>query len=138
MKRGAGWSAPDANPKRLHAKQAALMAGAQLPAAMAPAKLIQSSGVCCIVGPTDQAIRMAELVQDELGVTCVVSDAGPVQLPSARYDVARGKLTAAKGALGNFTLEFAQLQMLNPAGRGASAYGDAKVTARSRGLMGPN
>lgn len=127
----AGWSAPDANPKRLHAKQAALMAGAQLPAAMAPAKLIQSSGVCCIVGPTDQAIRMAELVQDELGVTCVVSDAGPIQLPSARYDVARGKLTAAKGALGNFTLEFAQLQMLNPAGRGAPAYGDAKVTARS-------
>src|SRR5690554_3062775 len=127
----AGWSAPDANPKRLHAKQAALMAGAQLPAAMAPAKLIQSSGVCCIVGPTDQAIRMAELVQDELGVTCVVSDAGPVQLPSSRYDVARGKLTSAKGALGNFKLEFSQLQMLNPAGRGAPAYGDAKPTARS-------
>ena len=127
----AGWSAANANPKRLHAKQVALMAGAQLPASYAPAKVIQSSGVCCIVGPTDQAIRMAELVQDELGVTCIVNDAGPIQLPSAGYDVAKGKLTSARGALGNFKLEFAQLQTLNPAGRGAPGYGEVKATARS-------
>ena len=58
----AGWSAPDAKPERLHAKQAALVAAAQLPAPMAPAKTIQSSGVCCIVGPTEQAIRMLSLI----------------------------------------------------------------------------
>ncbi|MBW4935418.1 4Fe-4S binding protein [Marinobacter sp. F4206] len=127
----AGWSAPDASPKRLHAKQAALIAASQLPAPMAPVKTIQSSGVCCIVGPTEQAIRMAELVQDELGVTCVVNDSGPIQLPSAGYDVARGQLTAAQGALGNFQLEFAQLQTLNPAGRGALGFGEIKATARS-------
>ncbi|HBM50036.1 MAG TPA: ferredoxin, partial [Marinobacter sp.] len=125
----AGWSAPQANPKRLHAKQAALMAAAQLPAPMAPVKTIRSSGVCCVVGPTEQAIRMAELVQDELGVTCIVSDAGPVQLPSAAYDVAKGKLTSAYGALGNFKLEFSGLQMMNPAGRGEPGYGEAKATA---------
>lgn len=127
----AGWGAPDANPMRLHAKQAALLAAAQLPAPMAPAKTIQSAGVCCIVGPTEQAIRMAELVQDELGVTCVVNDAGPVQLPSAAYDLARGRLTGARGALGNFKLEFAQLQPLNPAGRGAPGYGEVSATSRS-------
>ncbi|SHK04203.1 4Fe-4S binding domain-containing protein [Marinobacter antarcticus] len=127
----AGWSASSAKPERLHAKQAALIAAAQLPAPMAPAKIIQSSGVCCIVGPTEQAIRMAELVQEELGVTCIVSDAGPIQLPSAAYDVARGQLTAARGALGNFKLEFAQLQTLNSAGRGALGYGELKATARS-------
>lgn len=127
----AGWSSPGANPKRLHAKQAALIAAAQLPAPMAPAKTIRSSGVCCIVGPTEQGIRMAELVQDELGVTCIVNDAGLVQLPSAGYDVARGQLTAARGALGNFKLEFAQLQTLNPAGRGELGYGEIKATARS-------
>ncbi|MCG7200728.1 4Fe-4S binding protein [Marinobacter pelagius] len=127
----AGWSAPDANPKRLHAKQAALMAAAGLPAPVAPVKTIQSSGVCCIVGPTEQAIRMAELVQDELGVTCIVNDSGPIKLPSAGYDVAKGQLTAAYGALGNFKLEFARLQMLNPAGRGELGYGEMKATARS-------
>lgn len=127
----AGWSASGARPERLHAKQAALIAAAQLPAPKAPAKTIQSSGVCCIVGPTEQAIRMAELVQDELGVTCIVNDAGPIQLPSAAYDVARGQLTGAYGALGNFKLEFARLQALNPAGRGELGYGEVKATARS-------
>ena len=127
----AGWSAADARPERLHAKQAALMAAGQLPPPVSPVKSIHSSGVCCIVGPTDQAIRMAELVQDQLGVTCVVTDAGPIQLPSAAYDVARGKLTAARGALGNFKLEFAQLQALNPAGRGAPGYGEVKATSQS-------
>lgn len=127
----AGWSAANAKPGRVHAKQAALIAAAQLPSAMAPVKTIQSGGVCCVVGPTDQAIRMAELVQDELGVTCIVNDAGPIQLPSAGYDVARGQLTAAHGALGNFKLAFAQLQTLNPAGRGALDYGEVKATARS-------
>lgn len=127
----AGWSSSTANPRRLQAKQAALVAAAQLPAPMAPAKTIQSSGVCCIVGPTEQAVRMAELVGDELGVTCIVNDAGPIQLPSANYDMARGRLTSAYGALGNFKLEFAQLQTLNPAGRGALGYGEAKATARS-------
>ncbi|MFL1454029.1 4Fe-4S binding protein [Marinobacter sp. GN3S48] len=127
----AGWSSPGANPRRLHAKQAALIAAAQLPAPMAPAKTIRSNGVCCIVGPTEQAIRMAELVQDELGVTCIVNDAGPVQLPSAGYDMAKGQLTAAHGALGNFRMEFAQLQALNPAGRGEPGYGEVQATASS-------
>ena len=127
----AGWGSANAKPKRLHAKQAALIAAAQLPAPMVPVKSIQSSGVCCIVGPTEQAIRMAELVQDELGVTCIVNDAGPIQLPSAGYNVAKGQLTAAQGALGCFKLEFAQLQTLNLAGRGALDYGEAEATARS-------
>lgn len=127
----AGWSASSAKPARLQAKQAALIAAAQIPAPAAPVKTIESSGVCCIVGPTEQAIRMAELVQDELGVTCIVNDAGPIQLPSASYDMARGQLTGAEGALGNFRLEFSQLQALNPAGRGALGYGEVKSTARS-------
>ena len=74
---------------------------------------------------------MAELVQDELGVTCIVNDAGPIQLPSAAYDVAKGRLTSAYGALGHFRMEFAQLQTLNPAGRGALGYGEVQATASS-------
>ncbi len=127
----AGWGSPTADPRRLNGKQAALLAAAQLPGPMAPAKTIQSDGVCCIVGPTERALRMAGLIQDELGVTCVVSDSGPVQLPSDRYDVAKGKLTSAYGALGNFKLEFEQLQTLNPIGRGTLGFGDVQSTARS-------
>src|SRR5690554_3423442 len=127
----AGWSASNAKPERQHAKQAALIAAAQLPSPIAPSKTIESNGICCIVGPTEQAIRMAELVQDELGVTCIVNDAGPIQLPSAAYDVAKGQLTSAYGALGNFKLEFARLPTLKPAGRGELGYGQTKPTGRS-------
>ncbi|MEX0605604.1 MAG: 4Fe-4S binding protein [Marinobacter sp.] len=127
----AGWSSPTADSWRLYAKQAALIAAAQLTAPVAPVKTIESSGVCCIVGPTEKAVRMAELVQDELGVTCIVNDAGPIQLPSAGYDMAKGQLTTAQGALGNFKLEFAQLQTLNLAGRGALGYNQVKASAHS-------
>jgi ferredoxin len=127
----AGWSSANADPRRINGKQAALLAASRLPAPMAPAKTIQSDGVCCIVGPTEQAVRMAELVQAELGVTCVVSDSGPIHLPSDQYDMAKGKLASARGALGNFKLEFEQLQTLNPAGRGALGFGEVQATARS-------
>ncbi len=127
----AGWSAPSAKPIRIEAKQSALLAASQLPSPLAPLKTIVSNGVCCIVGPTDQAIKMAELVHESLGVTCIFTDGGPIQLPSASYDMARGQLTDAKGALGCFELSFSQLQTLNPAGRGAPSFGAAQASASS-------
>ena len=127
----AGWSAPSALPRRIEAKQSALLAASQLPSPLAPLKTIVSHGVCCIVGPTDQAIKMAQQVQDRLGVTCIFTDAGPIQLPSASYDMARGQLLSAQGALGCFELSFGQLQTLNPAGRGAPSFGPAKDKATS-------
>ncbi|QGG79272.1 4Fe-4S dicluster domain-containing protein [Litorivicinus lipolyticus] len=127
----AGWSAGDAKPARIHAKQAALLAAAQLPQAMAPIKTIESAGICCIVGPTDRAIAMAELLKDDLGVSCVVSDGGPIQLPSDAYDVARGQLSDASGALGGFELSFTNLETLNPAGRGALRPEAVQASAKS-------
>jgi len=127
----AGWAAPEARADRVHAKQAALLAAAQLPAPLTPLKTIQSSGVCCVVGPTDAALKMAELVSDELGVTCILNDQGPIQLPSADYDVAKGTLTEARGALGAFELTFSGLQTLNPAGRGGLSYTQPQATAAS-------
>lgn len=127
----AGWAGPKANQKRIHAKQAALIAAAQLPAPMVPVKTIYSAGVCCILGPTDRVLQMAELVKDALGVTCVFSDEGPIHLPSASYDLARGTLAKAKGALGCFELEFSKLQTLNLSGRGSLNYGDVKPNATS-------
>lgn len=128
----AGWAPKSAKSKRVTAKQSALLAAAQLSPPMVPVKNIVSNGVCCIIGTTEQCIRMAELVQDELGVTCVVTDSGPVALPSARYDFAKGQLKSAKGALGCFELEFTNLQMLTPSGRGTLNYGAIKPTADSQ------
>lgn len=109
-----------------------MLAASQLPVSLTPLKTIESNGVCCIIGSTDQIIAMAELLKDDLGVTCIATDAGPIQLPSADYDFARGKLAQAKGALGHFELEFSALQMLNQTGRGAPTYGPVQASAKSQ------
>lgn len=127
----AGWAPKGAKPKRITAKQSALLALTGLPSPMVPLKNIVSNGVCCIVGPTEQCIRMAELVQDDLGVTCILTDAGPISLPSSNYDLAKGQLKSAKGALGCFELEFTNLQTQIQSGRGAVAFNAAKPTASS-------
>lgn len=127
----AGWAPKGSKPKRITAKQSALLAAAQLANPIVPLKNIVSDGVCCIVGPTELCLRMAELVQEELGVTCVVNDSGPITLPSSRYDVAKGQLKSAKGALGCFELEFTNLQTLSASGRGAAQYSSARPTANS-------
>lgn len=127
----AGWAPKGAKSKRIAAKQSALLAASQLPNPIVPLKNIVSDGVCCIVGPTELCVRMAELVQEELGVTCVVNDSGPISLPSSRYDVAKGQLKSARGALGCFELEFANLQTLNHPGRGAASYTAPNPSANS-------
>lgn len=127
----AGWAPKKAKSKRVVGKQASLMAAAQLPNPIVPLKNITSHGVCCILGTTEQCVKMAELVQDELGVTCVVSDAGPIKAPSARYDFACGQLKSAKGALGCFELEFSNLRTIRHSGRGAPQFEAAKPSASS-------
>lgn len=127
----AGWGSANANSKRQTAKQAALLVASQLPPPITPIKNIVSDGVCCIIGPTEYALKMAELVKDELGVTCVFTDAGPITFPSAAYSIARGQLESAKGALGCFELEFTELQTLNQSGRGTLGYGPAQAKAGS-------
>ena len=127
----AGWAPKGAKSKRVTAKQSGLLAASQLANPIVPLKNIVSDGVCCIVGPTDQCIRMAELVQDDLGVTCVVTDSGPIALPSSRYDVAKGQLKSAKGALGCFELEFTNLQTLSHPGRGTPSFSAPNPSASS-------
>jgi len=127
----AGWAPKSAKSKRITAKQSALLAAAQLESPIVPLKNIVSEGICCIIGSTDQCIRMAELLQDDLGVTCVVNDSGPLRLPSSRYDVAKGELKNAKGALGCFELEFTNLQTQRQSGRGGLAFSEAKPTSSS-------
>lgn len=128
----AGWAPKGAKKKRIHAKQAALLAASQLKPPIVPVKSIVSEGICCIVGPTEPTVRLAQLLQEDLGVTCVFTDAGPISLPTADYDMARGQLKSAKGALGCFELEFSNLQTLVHSGRGPSNYSTAKPSAQSQ------
>ena len=93
------------------------MAEAALPPA--PGKLLDvvSEGQCLILGGS-AALEAAEQLQDHLAVTVLLDD--DTDLPITRgYDVIRGHLRQARGALGGFDIRIDALQTLLPGGRGA-------------------
>ena len=109
----AGWS--DDTRSKLP-KLAALVAEAALPPA--PGKLLDvvSEGQCLILGGR-MALGAAEQLQDHLAVTVLLDD--DADLPMTRdYDVIRGHLRQARGALGGFDIRIDALQTLLPGGRG--------------------
>ncbi|CUJ92588.1 Seven-iron ferredoxin [Ruegeria denitrificans] len=122
----AGWSdqGGDATPK-----MAALAAEALLPQPITPSVDVVSEGTCFIVGPGEVSFDLAARLTDTLAVTVLVTDdAQPV---TRAFDVVRGQLRALKGALGGFTLQLDALQQLEPGGRGAFTWTEARDGAHS-------
>ena len=124
----AGWhdDKGDATPK-----MAALLAEQQL-AAPAPRVLdVVSEGTCLIMAPPALALEVAETVADTLAVT-VLWQGDYDTAVDPRFDVVKGDLRKASGALGNFNLTFDQLQMLIPGGRGAPSFTAPRDGAKSQ------
>ncbi|MCK0142961.1 4Fe-4S binding protein [Aliiroseovarius sp. F20344] len=111
----AGWSD---DPASKLPKMAALVAEAALPATAEKVVDVRSEGLCLIIGAEPVAIPAAEALKDHLGVTVLLTDGA--DLPVTRsYDVIRGTLKRAQGALGQFSVEIDALEQLDPTGRGA-------------------
>ena len=124
----AGWhdDQGDATPK-----MAALMAEQQL-AAPAPRVMdVVSEGTCLIMAPPALALEVAEMVADTLAVT-VLWQGDYDGAVDPRFDVVKGDLRKASGALGDFSLTFDQLQMLIPGGRGAPSFTAPRDGAKSQ------
>jgi ferredoxin len=114
----AGWTA-DASPTP---KMAALLAEALIAAPPAKALDVISDGTCLVIGAADVALPAAERLAPVLAVTVLQTDAA--ELPATRaYEIIRGRLGAASGALGGFRLSFDALQQVEPGGRGGFALG---------------
>lgn len=110
----AGWSEDD-RPKL--PKMAALIAEANLSASPEKRLDVISEGTCLIVGGAI-ALLAAEQLTDHLAVTVLLTDGAELPL-SRSFDVIRGTLRRARGALGNFSVEIDALQELIPGGKGA-------------------
>ncbi|WP_306153051.1 4Fe-4S binding protein [Roseovarius sp. MMSF_3281] len=110
----AGWSD---DPRSKIPKMAALLAEATLNSPAEKTIDVVSEGICLIIGASDVAISAAEKLAPILSVTVLLTDdAAP---PETRaFDVIRGHLKQATGALGQFQLRIDGLQQVNPAGRG--------------------
>lgn len=114
----AGWSD---DPRSKLPKMAALMAEATLPAPSEKTLDVISEGLCLIIGSSDVAVDAARKLSSILSVTVLMTDeAAP---PETRdFDVIRGRVNRADGALGQFRLRIDALQQVNPAGRGALTW----------------
>ncbi|SLN20567.1 NADH-plastoquinone oxidoreductase subunit [Roseovarius albus] len=110
----AGWSD---DPRSKLPKMAALLAEATLDIPAEKTIDVVSEGLCLIIGAADIALPAAEKLSSFLSVTAMLSDQS--EPPDARdYDVIRGQIKHAQGALGQFEVTIDALQQVQPGGRG--------------------
>ncbi len=109
----AGWSADsgDALPK-----MSALVAESALTVPAMKTLDVHSHGLCLIIGPSETALPAAERLKDTLGVTVLLTDMADAPL-HRDFDVIRGQLHQAKGALGQFVVRIDALSQLDITGR---------------------
>jgi hypothetical protein len=93
----AGWSAPHASRREITAKQAALLADAQLERPGTPAREVTSNGTCLIIAHDASVLPFAEQLGEELAVTCVLEQPPVMTAPSSNYDLATGKIRSIQG-----------------------------------------
>ncbi|MCX2725540.1 4Fe-4S binding protein [Roseibium salinum] len=125
----AGWS-DDTRPAA--AKMAALIADAVLPRPGPRVMDVTSGGGCLILGEAEAALSAAEHLCDALSVTVLLDPQADVPLShDGRFDIVRGRVKSATGALGQFKLSFAALQERIPGGRGAFNWTDPRDDGRT-------
>ena len=124
----AGWS----DDRNTAPKIAALIADARIPAPSTPAMDVHSEGVCLVIGKSGVAIPAALQLSSALSVTCMVTDPGETDTPiDGQIDLVTGRMTAARGALGAFSVSVDAFAALFPAGRGSREFGPLQNGAKS-------
>jgi ferredoxin len=103
----AGWSAQGAQSMP---KIAALLATADLPEPEPmPSVAYKSGGALLVIGPADAAVQWAARLAADLDVSVLVTNSRGGELPDVRrFPVWSGRVTALKGWLGAFEVEWEQ------------------------------
>ncbi|MEP3048107.1 MAG: 4Fe-4S binding protein [Roseibium sp.] len=113
-------------------KMAALIADAVLPDPGSKILDVSSEGTCLIFGEPDAALSAASHLCDALSVTVMLGpDADAPMSDDRRFDLVRGKIKSAAGALGGFKLTFDALQERVPGGRGEFSWTDPRNGGRT-------
>jgi ferredoxin len=125
----AGWTS---DTRGTAPKMAALAADALLPSTGARVVDVTSEGTCLILGEADAALAAAVHLCEILSVTVLLDPADELPLADdRRFDIVRGRVSTATGALGSFQLSFDALQERIPGGRGAFSWTDPKNGGRT-------
>ena len=110
----AGWSD---DPRSKLPKMAALLAETMLDIPAKKTVDVISEGLCLIIGAADTVLPAAERLASLLSVTVLLTDTTEPS-DSRDFDVIRGRLNRASGALGQFKVGIDALQQVHPGGRG--------------------
>ncbi len=110
----AGWSDDARAPMP---KMAALLAEAAIEVPGVKTMDVLSEGTCLIIGEGDTILPVARELCEMLAVTALVTDAAEPD-EDRRFDMIRGRLKRATGALGQFQVEIDAFQQVIPGGRG--------------------
>ncbi len=124
----AGWSADEASKLP---KLSAFVAEAMLPAPTTKTVDVVSEGLCLIIGADEIALSAAEQLKDYLSVSVLLTD-DSAPIDNRDYDVLRGRLKSAKGALGQFEVRIDDLQQPSLGGRGERTWSEPRNGARSQ------
>ncbi len=125
----AGWTA---DTRSTSPKMAALLAESILPTPGAKVVDVTSEGTCLILGDSEAALTAADHLCELLSVTVILDPADELPLADdRRFDIVRGRVTTATGALGHFKVGFDALQERIPGGRGAFNWTDPKSGGRT-------
>ncbi len=125
----AGWTADknDINPK-----MAVLLADAMLPEPKIKTVDVESAGTCLIRGDAETALGTARKLCEMLSVTVLLApDEDPGIFDHRGFDIVKGELANASGALGNFEVTINSFQERLVAGRGDPSFSESKDGARA-------
>lgn len=125
----AGWTADSTSTLP---KMTALVAEANLPAPSIKTMDVTSEGLCLIIGKSDVATAAAEQLKDYLGVSVLLTDGDLPPDPPRDYDLLRGRLKSARGALGQFVVVIDALQQCPPDGHNARNWSAPRDGAHSQ------
>ncbi len=129
IREDAGWSEEAA---KAHPKIAALLKTAQYEAKPARLKSIHSDGLCLVYGSGQQALEMANLLNQTLSVTLLLSDDADLVLPgTSDIPIYRGTIANAAGSFGSFDLTVDGYAPLMPSSRDETKFIMARDGAKT-------
>ncbi len=111
-------------------KVAALLADAQLQAPAPRTIDVSSEGLVLIVGDAELAMETATRLSETVSPT-VLATSGSLDVATRSFDVIKGQLAKASGALGQFEVTINAFQAVKPGGRGAFSFTEPRDGAQS-------
>ncbi len=126
----AGWSAEG---RAAGPKMAALIAEAAVETPVPAGVTLESEGITLIYGRGPEALAAAELLQDRLDITLLLTGDPDVVPPrTATFPIRKGRISTASGHLGAFDLAIDALATPLPSSRARLRFGPPRDGARSK------